>query len=392
MSRRRTFAAVALSVPLALAACSSAMMTPPPVSHAGAFVTTLGDDTLAIENYTRTATSITGDLLVRQPAIQVVHYTAQLGADGRPTVLSYSIARADNAFPKNALRGASFRVDGDTIRAEVQRDSVIRRNTPSKGGFPYFGNSHGMWELMAASARATGRDSSTVFLVPAGAANGTPAEFAWYASGDSARIWTAGAPTYYRFSNGEIQGADGRATPGKIIVHRVRPLDLGTYSNAFYAAQQAGHAYGVTTRDTVRATVAGASLWVDYGRPLKRGRQIYGGLVVLDSVWRTGANAATQFRSDRDLVIGGTAVPAGTYTLFTWPTANGMQLIVNRQVGQWGTVYDPKQDLARIPMQRATEATSTERFTIGVDAKDPGGVLKLTWDTTTYWVPFTVRQ
>ena len=77
-----------------------------------------------------------------------------------------------------------------------------------------------------------------------------------------------------------------------------------------------------------------------------------GGLVPYGQVWRTGANAATTLVTPRDLRIGDTPVPAGTYTLYTLPGESEWQLIINRQTGQWGTEYDQAQDLARIPMQR----------------------------------------
>ena len=148
----------------------------------------------------------------------------------------------------------------------------------------------------------------------------------------------------------------------------------------------------LSPRDTVRATVAGAELLVDYGRPAKRGRQIWGGIVPWGEVWRTGANAATQLRTSRDLVFGDVTVPAGTYTLWTLPTAGGAQLIVNRQTGQWGTAYDASQDLARVPLRPATPAAPAERFTISVEpGQGRGGVLRMVWDDRGWEIPFTVR-
>jgi len=109
------------------------------------------------------------------------------------------------------------------------------------------------------------------------------------------------------------------------------------------------------------------------------------------TVWRTGANAATQFRTDRDLVIGGVVVPAGTYTLFSLPAQTGWQLIVNRQTGQWGTAYDSAQDLIRVPLTVSALGAPVEVFTIAVEPQDAGGVLSFAWDRTRAQVPFTVR-
>ena len=111
----------------------------------------------------------------------------------------------------------------------------------------------------------------------------------------------------------------------------------------------------------VETTIGGASLTVEYSRPAKRGREIWGGLVPYGEVWRTGANAATAFTTDRDLEIGGAEVPAGSYTLFSIFTSESAQLIINRQTGQWGTMYDEAQDLVRVNLTPETIAEPVER-------------------------------
>jgi hypothetical protein len=113
---------------------------------------------------------------------------------------------------------------------------------------------------------------------------------------------------------------------------------------------------------------------------MRRGRTIFGNVVPWDTVWRTGANQATQLITDRDLVIGGTAVPAGTYSLFTVPSPKGWQLIINKQHGQWGTDYDSKQDLARIPMRIREVSTPTEQFTIATRGGASGSEVVIAWD------------
>jgi hypothetical protein len=108
-------------------------------------------------------------------------------------------------------------------------------------------------------------------------------------------------------------------------------------------------------------------------------------------VWRTGANNATAFRTDRDLLFGATRVPAGSYTLFSLPRRDGWQLIINRQTGQWGTEYHPEQDLARIPMQvRTLTADPVEQFTIRVQPDGQGGVIVMSWGDVEVSAPFTV--
>lgn len=140
-------------------------------------------------------------------------------------------------------------------------------------------------------------------------------------------------------------------------------------------------------RDTARGTIGGAKLLVDYGRPSKRGRPIWGALVPWGQVWRTGANAATTFVTDKPLMIGTTAVPAGTYTLYTVPNQSGpWLLVVNKQTGQWGTEYHQEQDLARIPMTTSS-ISPVEKFQIAIGAHDAAGALEMQWDTMQAAVP-----
>ncbi|MEQ8329429.1 MAG: DUF2911 domain-containing protein [Longimicrobiales bacterium] len=128
-----------------------------------------------------------------------------------------------------------------------------------------------------------------------------------------------------------------------------------------------------------------------YGEPLKRGRDIFGGLLAYGVWWRTGANAATHLSIDGDIVIDGEVIPAGDYTLSSIPEEDGGVLIINRQTGQGGQSYDESMDQARVQMRRDMLDETVEAFEIRAVETDEGGRLELRWDDTVYWVPFTVR-
>ena len=149
----------------------------------------------------------------------------------------------------------------------------------------------------------------------------------------------------------------------------------------------------LSPRDSTKQTIGQANVVVDYGRPSKRRREIFGALVPYGVVWRTGANEATQLRTDRDLVIGSARVPRGTYTLWTIPDRDSWTLIINRVSGQWGTDYDKSQDLARVPMKVTTLEESVEQFTIAIAPNGSrSGMLTMTWDTTQASVPIQVGK
>jgi hypothetical protein len=144
--------------------------------------------------------------------------------------------------------------------------------------------------------------------------------------------------------------------------------------------------------ETVKATIDGATITVEYGRPSMKGRKVMGELVPFGKVWRTGADEATTLTTDKELQIGGTIVPAGKYTLYTLPGQTDWQLIVNKQTGQWGTEYDEKQDLGRVPLKKIATSAPVEQLTISVD-KNPagGGMLRIAWENTALTAPITVR-
>jgi len=110
-----------------------------------------------------------------------------------------------------------------------------------------------------------------------------------------------------------------------------------------------------------------ASITIAYAQPSIHGRTIFGGLVPYGEVWRTGANAATLLATSGPLQIGTLKVPAGKYTIYSLPAESGWTLIINKQTGQWGTVYDKAQDLGRVPMETGSNATPVETFTISFD-------------------------
>ena len=138
-------------------------------------------------------------------------------------------------------------------------------------------------------------------------------------------------------------------------------------------------------------TIGAATITIDYAQPSMRGRKIMGELVPYDKVWRTGANAATTLKTTAALEIGGTLVPAGTYTLYTLPGEKGWKLIINKQTGQWGLEYKPEMDLGRVDLKLEDLPSVVEQFTIKIVPTGNTGMLRLEWDKTAASVSFMVH-
>jgi len=132
----------------------------------------------------------------------------------------------------------------------------------------------------------------------------------------------------------------------------------------------------------------GKTIKVDYSSPRAKGRKIFGAasdkaVVPFGEVWRTGANEATTFVTGANVMVGGKEVPAGSYTVFTIPKADGWTLAISKKTGEWGTDYPGEgEDVARATMSVAKTAAPVENFTIGFDQAGGKCTLRMEWENT----------
>jgi len=371
---------------VALLAAPAAAQSPETV----AFVARLGNDTVAVERYTRTPTEITGVSVVRSPRTTMRRYTITLGPDGTARRLHITLAHEGGPVMQDVTYDYA---SDDSVRIESRRDSVVRHRAVAATGrpLPFFPDLYATWDLELRDAH----DANEHFAMLAG---GQMVSYAIERTGDGAVDLTNPStdygPLHARLDDsGHLLSLDLTATTDKYRAERVSDLDVQALATDFAARERQGKGLGMLSpRDTARATVGGAHVFVDYGRPSVRGRTVFGGIVPWGQVWRTGANEATQLMTDRDLEIGGTAVPAGTYSLWTVPSPDGWTLIINKQHGQWGTDYDAARDLAHVRLATRTLAEPVERFTIDITPRSDGAMLRLSWADTEASVPITTNR
>jgi len=385
----------------------------PAVAQGGTFVTTLGKDTTAVEQYTRSGNTITGDLVTRAGGTVVNHYVLTLNADGTPATLVVTPRRPDGTIIAAAYASATATFAADSFSTVIAaRDTAVRRGFALPPGaaklFPAVSGgispSMAMYEVLFTHLRSTKTDSAAfVAVTPTATRPGLPSWVKLHGA-DSARVWIRFAPPtpagpyaqYVRVdATGRVLGFSGRETTQKIEVRRVPSLDVTALATAFAAADAGGRGLvgAASAADSVRATVGAAHVAVKYSRPRARGRDVFKNGVLGDTIWRTGANSATSFTTDRDLVIAGKTVPAGSYTLWTHvPSDNrAYELIFNTLTGEWGTDYRPDRDLVRVPLAVSKLASPVEAFLIDVEPQGSGGVITLQWQTTQLAVPFIVK-
>lgn len=142
---------------------------------------------------------------------------------------------------------------------------------------------------------------------------------------------------------------------------------------------------------SANVTVAGGTIDIHYNTPHLRGRHVGGPEIVpYGKVWRTGANPATTLITSAPLVFGTLLVPAGTHTIYSLPTADSWQLIINNETGQWGTEYKPEMDLGRIPMQAKPMTASQEVMSLSFENTTANSTeLHIRWDTTDRYITIT---
>ncbi len=133
-------------------------------------------------------------------------------------------------------------------------------------------------------------------------------------------------------------------------------------------------------------TAVGSNVSVRYGRPYKKGRDIFGGLEPYGKVYRLGADSATTITFDKDVEFAGKPVKAGTYTLFVIPNKESWTIILNGQLGQWGAYsYDKYKDKdilhVDVPVKKTDKVV--EQLTISF----PESSMLIEWDRTQVIVP-----
>ena len=359
----------------------------------GSFFVRLGRDTIAVERYTLTRHQLVAEALLRTPVTRHLKLTVTFKDDG--TLSWYEIV--NSPVPGTPASGPVTRgivtLMGDSaqvlfsVAGTARSPRMISANSSM---LPIQIPFYSPYEVALKRARKTPADTILNML----AAN-APLHFRIaFPRADSVTLFQpqSGTTVAKLDKDGRMTLLNAEGTTFKVMVTRSQPVSLAPYAKRFAKADSAGKSIGfLSPLDTVDISVGAGNVEIHYSKPSKRGRVIFGGIVPWDQVWRTGANAATSILiENKTMQIGDTKIPPGKYTLWTLPSKTGWQLIFNKQTGQWGTIYDEKQDLVRIPVKTESVAVPVETFAIDVvRAKQPGeATLTLTWDRTRIVVPF----
>jgi hypothetical protein len=393
-------------LPLLFFACSNT--TTPPERYG--FVTVLGDDTVAVERVERSPTRLVTDGVDRWPFVRRRHTEFDLNSDGTIRRMVMDVRTPNGASPRERGRLVTADFSRDRVKISVRDSSGVRDSSFVTGGaitVPHVSMMYSVIELEIAAAlrqaAANGlgpgdsvlfrqfypdRDVGPSFTLHRGWVHLRPA-----GKVELRHDWLAGTGDVTVDSGGRMLTYSGMRSTYKVSVTRTETLpDVESVADRLVAAERGTGQQQLSVRDTARARIGTATFSVDYGRPLARGRTLLGNVITYDRVWRTGANAATQFTTSGPITLAGLSVPAGTYTLWTVPHSSRVDLIVNRQTGQWGTEYNRAKDLGTAAMRSDTLAKPVEKFTISIEPRDPKhGALIMSWGTFRWTAPIVVE-
>lgn len=374
----------------------------PPIEQAG-FVTMLGRDTVVLETFTRTASRLEGDIVVRVPGTVLCHYELDLSGN-RVTRSVLDVKPMGTTAVAARHTTLEFGRDSVTVDVESGGRHVRKREPLPADPFPIyrtgFGPSYGLYvslgidELYLPHVLAAAHDTVMMHVVDPNDGSVRPEEFVRRAPREvDVDYFRIGWRRFTLDSAGRIVSANASETTEQTISRRTPYFDIRRLAKQFAKDDHEGHGVGIASPSRIaRGTIDGHLIVATYNSPRLRGRTILGTVVPYGAVWRTGADQATQLIFDHDLTIGGKTVPGGTYTLWTLPRRDGtVTLIINRQHGQWGTNYDPRQDLVRVPMRTDGVAAPLEDFAITIDGSDGRtGALHIAWDRFRWTVPIVV--
>ncbi|HEV8505048.1 MAG TPA: DUF2911 domain-containing protein [Chitinophagaceae bacterium] len=394
---------LSVSAVFSLLACNTA-----PTQRYG-FITMLGSDTISVESVTRQGNTLTSDEVDRFPRVEIRHTVVDLNDNGSILHLLMDI-QTPSELPGQRNRKVMAEVANNKVHlSKMDSTGSVNRDFPTGGAIvvAHVQQMYSLYELYFAAALKQAAASKLAagtpvqmrqFYIdrefdrfPLGHATVTPR------GGGKAEVthdWLSGIGEATMDSGYNMLSYSGARTTYKVQVTRLAtPPDVKGIADRFEANEkEGGSVKSLSVRDTTSAQIGNATFTVDYGRPLLRGRTLLGDVIPYDYVWRTGANAATQFTTSTPIKLAGMQVPAGKYTLFTAPHTNGVELIVNKQTGQWGTEYNRSLDLGAARIKSEVASTPVEKFTISiVPGDDRHGILVLEWGSFRWTAPIEVQ-
>ena len=368
-----------ISAALILAACTACGGNS---SNSYGFVTVLGHDTVAVERIARTPGALVSDEVDKWPSVKIRHTVLSLAPDGTIPHLEMGVRTPNGATPKARWRHVTADVTKDSVKISIRDSSGVKDTAFATGGaitVPHVSMMYSVIEQEIAAAITRGNANHI--------AAGDSVHFRqWYPDRDIGESfvlhegwvhplgggkvelwhdWLSGIADVVVDTSRQMLSYNGARSTYKVLVSRVALADvpdIQQFGAKLAAAEKAsGGIKQLSVRDTARGTIGTATIAVDYGRPLARGRELLGKVIEYDYVWRTGANAATQFT---------TSVSDHA----RWNSVAGRDVhVVDRAACEWRGRFDREQGVRAVGHRLRQRARPGHQDTPDGDRDETGG-------------------
>jgi hypothetical protein len=188
---------------------------------------------------------------------------------------------------------------------------------------------------------------------------------------------------------GKILGVDGIGTPWNYYVTKHAPINIDEIAKRMAKTPGIGIP---SPRETIQSDVQGLKISLTYGRPYKRGRTIFGGVVPYDTLWRTGAGGPTVLTIQNDIKVGNTVIPKGEYSIYTIPKKKEWSLIFSTDIKSWPTDPNRSKDFAQVTIPIEKTKNIKQQFSIEIVETKNSGELRFCWDDVIAVAKFEVMK
>jgi hypothetical protein len=361
-------------------------------SYTASFVAKLGTDTVIVETYNMLPNHLYGKAFLRYPEDHIGVFDFHFYPDGSIKHYSMSYMNPDNSYITSSSGTQGVYCENDTCTWFAswpggETEYVNKRMTKHMDFIGGWTPTLSLIEWNCMRLIKSGKETLPLTMindyigirqVAISKGNGDTMIF----GGDFleyTKIKTTPA--------GQILAYDGTATPWNYIATKLAPIDIDEVAKRMSKKPRIGIP---SPGAKVNFIVAKDTINLSYGRPSKRGRKVFGGIVPYDSIWRTGAGDPTTITLPYNIQFGKTLIPKGKYSLYTLPRKDGWTLIFNTDLKQWPTEPNRLKDFALVPLQTKKPEKQTDQFTIEITPEKNGGNIKFIWDETEAFASFKI--
>jgi len=358
-------------------------------SYNASFVATLGSDTVIVETYNMLPNHLYGKAFLRYPEDQIGVFDFRFYPDGSIQHYSISFMNPDSSYVTSAGTQGVF-CENDTCTwfaswpggdTEYVNKHIAKQMDFIGGWTPTLSLIE--WNCMRLIK--SGQQSFPITMLN----DYIGVRHVAVSKGNAGTLIFGGDFLEYAkikaTPEGRILAYDGTATPWNYIVTKLGPINVDEMAKRMSKKPKIGIPSPTAVRNFA---IANDTIGLSYGRPFKRGRKIFGGVVPYDSIWRTGANDLTKLNLPYDVQFGKVTIQKGEYALYTIPSEDRWTLIFNTDFKQWPTEPNRSKDFALVPLQVRKAAQPTDQFTITIDPVKGGGIIKFIWEETEAFAPF----